>query len=95
MPVDCAKGALVVWDNRLPHATASKFQSADTRECVYVGFLPDVPSNRRYVAEQRAAIIANRAPPAYAADNVGSSVDRDWDVDNDLTTEQRRLLMLD
>jgi hypothetical protein len=32
-PVDCAAGAVVLWDNRIPHATAEEFASAARARC--------------------------------------------------------------
>lgn len=46
------KGSLVCWDNRLPHATSHILAGSDTREVVYVGWLPDVELNRKYCQEQ-------------------------------------------
>jgi hypothetical protein len=94
-PVNCSAGSLVCWDNRLPHATAAALSGGDTREVVYVGFLPDVALNRRYVEAQAAALRANRRPPAYLADGAVDA-DRDWDIDDRslLTDAQRALLCL-
>lgn len=35
-------GAVVLWDNRLPHATCELFESDDSREVLYFAYLPDV-----------------------------------------------------
>lgn len=90
MPVDCPAGALVLWDNRLPHATAQKLRGRDTREVVYCNFVPNVPVNAEAVAAQRRALELNLQPPHY--DTTGAAPgDRDWQFD-ELTDEQRRLL---
>lgn len=89
-PVVAPRGSLVLWDNRMPHATAAKLAGSDTREVVYTGFLPDVPLNRAYCAQQLAAIRQNRPPPAYAETATETS-DRNWE-ETQLTPAQARLL---
>lgn len=93
-PVDAPAGALVCWDNRLPHATAAKLTSDDTREVVYVSALPDIALNRRAILAQADAIRSNRPPPVYAGDDVHEQVDRDWQLD-ELDEYERRLLAMD
>lgn len=90
-PVVAPAGSMVFWDNRLPHATASKLAGHDTREVVYTGFLPDVPLNRVYISKQLAAMRANKPPPAYEEHNKAEKCDRNW-VDTQLTSEQKDLL---
>lgn len=90
-PVVAPAGAMVFWDNRLPHATAAKLAGHDTREVVYTGFLPDVPLNRAYILRQLAAIRANRAPPAYEDSSKPDKSDRNWEA-TQLTSEQSELL---
>lgn len=92
LPVDCGAGSLVFWDNRLPHATAQKLTSRDTREVVYTGFLPLVPLNVQCVQEQLVAIRRNIEPPLFAAGQVVPA-DRDWEL-AELSDEQRDLLGL-
>ena len=46
------KGSLVCWDNRIPHATSNILTGSDTREVVYVGWLPNVALNKKYCQEQ-------------------------------------------
>jgi hypothetical protein len=89
LPVDCSAGSLVFWDNRLPHATAQKLTSRDTREVVYAGFLPLVPLNVQCVQAQLDAIRRNVEPPLFASGVVAA--DRNWEF-AELTDEQRQLL---
>ena len=89
-PVVAPAGSMVFWDNRLPHATASKLAGHDTREVVYTGFLPDVPLNRSYVSRQLAALRANKPPPAYEEHNETKG-DRNWE-ETQLTAEQKEML---
>ena len=51
------KGSLVLFDNRLPHATTEWFRAFDTREVVYTGFLPPVELNYDFVKKQREDLI--------------------------------------
>ena len=89
-PVLAPAGSVILWDNRLPHATAAYLSGADTREVIYTGFLPATRNNKAYVAEQAAALENNKAPPAYK--EAGEEVaDRDWDF-NILNATQRDLL---
>lgn len=81
-------------DNRLPHATAPQLAGHDTRECIYVGFLPSVALNEQYVRKQALALQQNFAPPAYCDDSK-QPADRDWDLATEpLTDLQRSLLLL-
>ena len=45
-------GSAVFWDNRLPHANAYRHDGAVPRCVVYCSFLPDVPVNRNFAAQQ-------------------------------------------
>jgi len=92
-PVNVRRGSIVCWDNRLPHATAQKLTSLDTREVVYIGYLPDVNLNVKYIKDQLQHIKQNIAPPAYY-DDPTEHVDRDWD-ESELTPLQRHLLGFD
>ena len=73
------KGSLVLWDNRLPHATQDKLAGQDTREVVYCAFLPSVDLNRSYCAKQLALLKANR-PPTFAPDAKQQKADLDFDL---------------
>jgi hypothetical protein len=88
-PVDCGAGSVVFWDNRLPHATAQKLTSRDTREVVYCGFLPLVPLNVQCIQDQLVALRQNVEPPLFASGVVAA--DRNWEF-AELTDEQRQLL---
>jgi len=90
--IDVPAGALVLWDNRLPHATCDKLSGFDTREVIYMSYIPDVSINRKYVAEQAEHLKQNIQPPSYYKDK-SLSVDRDYDI-NDLNHFQRSKLLL-
>jgi ectoine hydroxylase-related dioxygenase (phytanoyl-CoA dioxygenase family) len=89
-PVNVRRGSIVCWDNRLPHATAQKFTSHDTREVIYIGYLPNVKLNIKYIKDQLNHINQNIAPPAYY-DDPTEHVDRNWN-DCELTPLQKQLL---
>ena len=59
--ISCRAGDLVCWDYRLPHAN-SKFNFGDTREVIYLGFLPCIELNRRYAEEQLKRLNNNEVP---------------------------------
>ena len=89
-PINAPKGSLVLWDNRLPHATCDKLDGFDTREVVYVGWLPNVKINREYCDRQLDNIKQNVPPPAYVNDKDEKS-DRNWTLD-DLSHSQKHML---
>lgn len=93
-PVLAPRGSLVFWDNRTPHATCRKLVGPDTREVVYIGFLPRVALNVRYVERQALHLRRNLTPPAYCDDGKEPpTADRDWEP-HELSAQQRRLLLL-
>ena len=83
-PIMAPRGSLVCWDNRLPHATCAKLSGTDTREVVYVGWMPNIPLNKSYAQNQLLGIRANKSNDSHFAD-------RDWD-ESDLTELQYQLL---
>lgn len=89
-PIIVPAGSLVLWDNRLPHATTKKFNGYDSREVIYNGFLPNININVKYVKKQLIHIMKNIAPPAYQQIN-NETVDRDWDIIQ-LTNIQKQTL---
>lgn len=88
-PINAPKGSLVCWDNKLPHATCHKLDGFDTREVVYVGFMPDIEINKTYCQKQLYNIKANIPPPMYLDGR--NLADRNW-TDNDLSKSQLRML---
>jgi len=60
-------GSMILWDARLPHATAPSLREGVTREVVYTGFLPNVAVNRRYSAE-------------IQMQRLTAANDRDWEM---------------
>lgn len=85
-PIMAPRGSLVCWDNRLPHATCSKLAGYDTREVVYVGWLPNIELNKKYAKQQLINIKTNNPPESYLAD-------KDW-CNEDLTEAQWKMLGL-
>jgi len=90
-PMFAPKGSLVIWDYRLPHQTSDFLSGNDTREVVYCSFLPDVPLNKIYIAEQLRAVRNNIPPPIYRDANSSIHSDRDWD-EQQLPEWQKRYL---
>eukprot|EP00993_Chasmostoma_nieuportense_P001748 NODE_2600_length_1139_cov_74.083992_g2480_i0.p1 GENE.NODE_2600_length_1139_cov_74.083992_g2480_i0~~NODE_2600_length_1139_cov_74.083992_g2480_i0.p1 ORF type:complete len:347 (+),score=72.65 NODE_2600_length_1139_cov_74.083992_g2480_i0:59-1042(+) len=64
-PVEATAGSMVLWDSRLPHATCEHNDGPDTREALFLGYLPDVPVNQRYVAKQLECFRRGTPPPFY------------------------------
>jgi hypothetical protein len=85
--VQAPKGSLVCWDNRMAHATCAQLDGVDSREVVYVGFLPDVPLNRDYLARQKLCLMRGFSPPAYDSVSV-----KPFDSFDELNEEQKALL---
>lgn len=95
-PINAPKGSLVLWDNRLPHATTDLYENFDSREVVYIGWLPNIDLNQKYWIEQSNAIKKNIPPPAYSdreKNSKNEKADRDWEL-NDLTPKQKLMLGL-
>ena len=89
-PLIIPAGSLVLWDSRLPHATTKKFNSYDSREVIYNGFLPNIKLNVEYVKKQAKNIISKIAPPAYNEID-GEICDRNWNIEQ-LTEIQKKTL---
>ena len=60
--VPVAAGAVVFWDNRLPHANAYRHDGSQPRAVVYCSFLPPIALNRAYAQRQLQAWLAGRTP---------------------------------
>jgi hypothetical protein len=90
-PVFVPNGSLVLWDNRIPHATCDKLDSSDTREVVYCSFLPNVKFNQDYIHKQLLCLRNNCPPPAYHDRNHSEKVDRNWN-ETELTPLQKDML---
>ena len=68
---------------------------SDTREVVYMSYLPDIPINRNYATQQMEHFLQNIPPPAYCDWKAGIVVgDRDYEV-NSLSSREKKLLMLE
>ena len=83
-------GSLVLWDNRIPHATADTLAGNDTREVIYTAFLPAIPLNIAYGEEQWKRLCRNY-PPCFVQANKLEKSDRNFDI-KELTLEQAKLL---
>lgn len=84
-------GSLVLWDNRLPHATCSKLKGYDSREVIYMSWIPNIPLNIKYTQEQKNNFKANIPPPSYLSNN-NILADRDYLVE-DLDDFQKKFLL--
>lgn len=71
-------GSLVLWDSRIPHSTCNKFEGFDSREVIYMSYIPNVPLNIQYHNKQCQNYEANIPPPEY---NDGTSCDKDNNLD--------------
>jgi hypothetical protein len=88
-------GSAVFWDNRIPHANAYRHEGCRPRCVVYCSFLPDVPVNRTFVAQQLSNWKQGRLPVDtkwMQADDVTSSIGHLEVWFEGLTMLQRRLL---
>ena len=56
-------GDAVIWDSRIPHATAESHDGTEPREVVYSGWLPPITENQRYAQEQAHCVLAGKYPP--------------------------------
>ncbi len=64
--VQAPAGSLVIWNTNLPHATCEKLESFDTREVIYLSYIPaHYKINRDYFEKQTECFLQNIAPPAY------------------------------
>ena len=90
--IDAPAGSLILWDNRLPHSTCQQLEGFDSREVIYMSYIPNVPLNIQYTQEQTENFIKNIPPPAYNNSN-NKIVDRNYDI-NILTDFQKKILKL-
>lgn len=89
-PVDVPAGSIVFWDNRLPHSTAEKLTSSDSREVLFTSYLPSNEINCNYAKLQLEYIKQNLVPPAF---NKGSKDYIYYDLDLDLLSERQREIL--
>lgn len=92
-PIYAPAGSLVCWDNRLPHATCDFLNGDDTREVIYMTFIPNVKLNMEYHKKQLLHLSKNIYPPYYC-DDPSIKCNRDWDFPKDLNEEQRKILKI-
>lgn len=94
-PIDAPAGSMVLWDNRIVHATCKECELYDTREVVYTSFLPKgVLCNDNYIKKQTQNIKENSVPYLFKkrVKNM-EEADRDWEI-KDLSPLQKKLLNL-
>ena len=60
--IPCLAGDFVLWDYRIPHSNSYKNTSKQTREAVYIGFLPNIQLNQEYIASQLVRYKAGMVP---------------------------------
>ncbi len=89
--INAKAGSLVLFDNRLPHATCQKLSSFDTREVIYLSYIPNVKINKKYCERQVKNFLLNIPPPSYETND---HVDRDYEID-ELTKYQKKLFGID
>ena len=65
VPVLAPAGSIILWDNRLPHATAEQHDGPDTREVLFMTYLPDIPRNQAYASAQRNCFFSRTPPPDF------------------------------
>lgn len=58
-------GSVILWDNRLPHGTATSHRGPDTREVLFMTYLPDIPRNKSYAMKQLTNYNKGRLPPDF------------------------------
>ena len=58
-------GAAVFWDQRIPHANSNGNTTDTPRAVIYGGFLPDVPLNRAYAAQQLRQLKERKPQPDF------------------------------
>lgn len=63
--VNVKAGSLVLWDYRLPHKTNDKFISMDTREVIYLSYIPKIPYNFNYCKQQYKNYLNGLVPPDF------------------------------
>ena len=93
VPVFAPAGSIVIWDNRLPHATAEKHDGPDTREVLFMTFLPDIHANKLYAKEQRENYFKRKAPPDFI--NKRNRKDVQEEPNYQFTELGRRLMAMD
>lgn len=91
-PVDAKAGSVVLWDNRLPHATCKKLTSFDSREVIYVSYIPNIKINVDYWKQQAKNFMNNVPPPSYNDGDDEQQVDRNYDPKVCLSKYQLELL---
>lgn len=79
-PIDVKAGSLICFDNRLAHMTCDFLSGFDTREVIYMSFIPNIELNKKYCVEQMKHIEKNIYPPmSFDSKNPSNNCgDRNW-----------------
>lgn len=64
-PVFATAGSIVLWDNRLPHGTVEQNTTFDTREVLFMTYLPYIPRNTQYAFNQLVHYQQGILPPDF------------------------------
>jgi len=64
---EVAPGDTVWWHTDICHAVADEHNGKDYASVIYIGSAPDCPKNRAYLPRQKAAFLAGRSAPDFAA----------------------------
>jgi len=88
-------GSLVIWDSRLPHSTCDTLSGYDSREVIYMSYLPNIDVNKKYWINQRNNFINNIVPHAAASvkNSDYTKIDRTYSTE-ELSDYQKMLLGL-
>lgn len=65
-PVFVTAGSIILWDNRLPHGTAEHHYGPDSREVLFMTFLPNIPRNMNYAHHQLENYRNGIVPPDFS-----------------------------
>lgn len=60
-------GDAVFWHTDICHAVGDRHAGQDYASVIYIGAAPDCPKNRAYLPKQKAAFLAGRSAPDFAA----------------------------
>ena len=75
-PVFATAGSIVLWDNRLPHGTAEENNTLDSREVLFMTYLPYIPRNTQYACNQLLHYQQGILPPDFMKNGRKNSEDQ-------------------
>lgn len=73
--ISCRAGDMVCWDYRIPHSNSRYNNGNEAREVVYIGLLPYVSLNTRYVQKQLSDYLAGKNPSDQWVHNTNDGVE--------------------